>query len=69
VDKKKVTTADLKKYKPILEMTDAHLEWYEPSGSIQISSGPKYFDFITKLYSHERRRGVESELRRRWMTY
>jgi hypothetical protein len=26
VDKKKVTTADLKKYKPILEMTDAHLE-------------------------------------------
>jgi hypothetical protein len=69
VDKKKIATAELKNYKPKLDMTHAHLEGYEPSGSIQISNGPKYCDFIVKLFSHERRRGVESELRRRWMTY
>jgi hypothetical protein len=69
VDKKKVTTADLKKYKAILKMTHANLEGYNLLGNIHISRGSKYRDVIAKLFSHERRRGVESELRRRWVTY
>jgi hypothetical protein len=36
------TMSDLKRYKNILYMTDAHLVGYEPGGDIQISGGPKF---------------------------
>ena len=39
VDKKSITTDDLKQYKAILEMTNAHLEGYEPHANIRISKG------------------------------
>ena len=39
VDKKSITTDDLKQCKAILEMTNAHLEGYEPHANIRISKG------------------------------
>jgi len=45
VDKKLVTNADLKQYKSILEMTNAHLEGYDPEANIRISRGNKFRDF------------------------
>ena len=39
VDKEPVTGADLKQYKTILEMTNAHLEGYEPRANIRTSKG------------------------------
>jgi hypothetical protein len=39
VNKEIVTTQDMKAYKNILQLTNAHLEGYEPSGNIQITKG------------------------------
>jgi len=69
VDRKNVTTYDLKKYKKILALTNAHLISYQPGGDIQITRGAKYREFIAPLFSHTRRRGVETALRRRWVQY
>ena len=64
VDRKKITTYDLKKYKKILELTNAHLISYQPCGDIQITRGAKYRVIIASLFSNTRRRGVETALRR-----
>ena len=64
-----VTTDDYKKYKGILEMTNAHLEGYVPGGNIHISRGFKYKEIISKLFAPTRRRGAESALRRHWVKY
>ena len=37
VDRKNITTDDLKKYKKIMELTNAHLTSYQPGGDIQIT--------------------------------
>jgi hypothetical protein len=42
INKEKVTTNDLKKYRSILQMAHGHLEGNEPGDNIQISRGPKY---------------------------
>jgi len=42
MDKKSVTGAELKQYKTILEMTNAHLEGYKPRANIRTSNGVKY---------------------------
>jgi len=42
VDRKNITTDDLKKYKKILELTNAHLTSYQPGGDIHITRGAKY---------------------------
>ena len=68
-DRKNVTTDDLKKYKKILELSNAHLTSYQPGGDIQITRGAKYREVIAPLFSHNKRRGVEKALRRRWIQY
>jgi hypothetical protein len=69
VDRRKITTDDLKKYKKILELTYAHLTDYRPGADIQITRGSKYRDVIAPLFPHIRRRGIETALRRRWAKY
>lgn len=70
VDIKSVTTADIKQYKTILEMTNAHLEGYKPRANIHTSKGVKYKEIISKLFPHgPRQSGVEAALRREWITY
>jgi hypothetical protein len=63
------STTDLKRYKNILEMTNAHLEGYKPGGDKHISRGQKFVNVISKLFPQTRRRSVEAQLRRRWATY
>jgi hypothetical protein len=70
VDKNSVTTADIKQYKTILEMTNAHLEGYKPRAKIHTSKGVKYKEIISQLFpSGTRQSGVEAALRREWITY
>ena len=70
VDTKSVTTADMKQYKTILEMTNAHLEGYKPRANIHTSKGVKYKEIISKLFpGGTRQSGVEAALRREWITY
>jgi hypothetical protein len=64
VNKRLVTSNDLKQYKTILEMTNAHLEGYEPDANIHTSKGLKFRDVISKLFSGTRQSGVEAALRR-----
>jgi len=47
VDKNSVTTADIKQYKTILEMTNAHFEGYKPRANIRTSKGVKYKEIIS----------------------
>jgi len=69
VDKKVITNANLKQYKTILEMTNAHLEGYDLEANIRISKGLKFRDVILRLFSGTRQTGVEAALRREWITY
>jgi len=69
VNRRKITTDDLKKYKKILEVTNAHLTDYRPGADIQITRGSKYRDVIAPLFPHIRRRGIETALSRRWAKY
>ena len=69
VNKKLITTEDLKRYKTILEMTSAHLEGYDPDANIHNSKGLKFRDVISRLFPGTRRSGVESALRREWISY
>jgi len=64
-----VTSNDLKQYKTILEMTNAHLEGYEPDAKIHTSKGLRFRDVISKLFSGTRQGGVEASLRREWVSY
>jgi hypothetical protein len=67
VDKQLVTQSDLQTYKNILEMTNAHLERYEPGANIQISKEVKFRDVITILFPDtSARRDVK---RQQWVTY
>jgi len=50
VDRKNVTTDDLKKYKTILELTNAFLTSYQPGGDIQITRGAKYREIIAPSF-------------------
>jgi len=67
VNRKHLTTNDLKKYKKILVLTNAHLTDYEPGGDIQVTRWPKCHDVISHIFPQTRRRGIECELRRRWV--
>jgi transposase-like protein len=62
VDNKVITEDDLKTYKSILELTNAHLEGYAPGGDIMIIRGPKFNNVISKLFRHTKRRG-------QWVNY
>jgi len=50
VDRRKITTDDLKKFEKILELTNAHLTDYWPGADIQIARGSKYRDVIAPLF-------------------
>jgi len=52
VDRRKITTEDLKKYKQILQVTNAHLTDYKPGDNVQITRGSKCRDVIAPLFSH-----------------
>ena len=45
-----VRTEDLKRYNTILQLTNAHLQVYEPGGNVQTSRGPKFRGVISKLF-------------------
>jgi hypothetical protein len=51
VYKQLVTQTDLQTCKNIRELSNAHLERYEPGANIQISKGIKFRDVISKLIS------------------
>ena len=53
-----ITNSDLKRYKSILQLTNAHLVGYEPVGDIQISRGAQYEKLISKLFPQIRRRAA-----------
>ena len=69
VNRKLITSDDLKKYKKILILTNAHLTDYQPGSDIQITRGSKFQDVISQLFPQTRRRGIESALLRRWVKY
>ena len=48
-----ITTSDLKRYKHIVEMTNAHLVGYESGVDIQISSGLKFYEGTLQNVSTE----------------
>ena len=64
-----ITTDDLKEYKKILELTNAHFTVYQTGAEIQITRRSKYHDVIAHFFPHNRRRGIETALRRRWAQY
>jgi hypothetical protein len=53
VDETLISTNDLKRYKNILEMTNAPLMGYEPGGDILIFRVPKFANVISKLFFAE----------------
>jgi len=64
-----ITKDDLKSYKKILTMTNAHLTQYQPDGNINITRREKCWDIIAPLFAKPKGRGVESSLRRKWTKY
>jgi len=63
-----ITKEDLKSYKKILTMTNAHLTQYQPDGNINITRG-KHFGKSLRHSAKPKGRGVESALRRKWIIY
>ena len=60
--RKNVNTAaiikdDIKSYKKILTMTNAHLTQYQPDGNINITRGRKFWEFIATLFTNPKLRG------------
>jgi len=69
VNTKVITKDDLKSYKKILTMTNAHLTQNQPDGNINITRGEKFREIIAPLFAKPKVRGVESSLRRKWTKY
>ena len=69
VNKGEVKTPDLQQYKRILQLTNAHLEDYNPNADINITRGLKYKEVISKLFPTSRHYGAEKTLRRSWMKW
>jgi len=61
-----ITKDDLKSYKKILTMTNAHFTQYQPDGNINITRGKKFRGMVAPLFAKPKGRGVESALRRKW---
>jgi len=60
---------DLKSYKKIMTMNNAHLTQYQPDGNINITRGKKFRDIIAPLFAKPKGRGFESALRRKSKKY
>jgi len=68
-NKMHVTSDDLREYKKVLLLTNAHLEGYDPAGAINVGRGKKFREIIAPLFARPKSRGVESGLRRAWKKY
>lgn len=55
---------ELKKYKSILELTNAHLEGYRSGANIQTSRGTKFKNVIAKLFPE-----AKAAIQQKWTTY
>ena len=66
VKTKFITIDDLKSYKKILTMTNAHLTNYKPDGNINITRGKKFRVIFALLFAKSKGRVVDSALRRLW---
>jgi hypothetical protein len=62
VDTGTISPKDMKRYKNILQMSDAHLSGYEPEGIIKISRGVKYTAVISNLFP-------SGSIKHRWYKY
>ena len=69
VNKEHVTSEELRTYKKILLLTNAHLEGYQPGGVLNVSRGKKLREIIAPLFARPKCRDVESGLRRAWKKY
>ena len=47
---------DLRKYKKILIMTNAHLEGYQPGGVINVTGGKNFREIIATLFAMSKTR-------------
>ena len=63
------STKDLKNYRQILNVANAHRENHEPSGVIKTTRGIKFNDVIAKLFPGTRQRRVKSALIRQTVRY
>jgi len=63
LNKEHVTSDDLRKYKKILFLTNAHLEGYHPAGAINVGR-KKINEIIAMLFARPKGRGFESSLHR-----
>ena len=64
-----ITKDELKSYKKILTMTNAHLNKYQADGNINITRGKRFRDNIAPLVAKPKGRVVEFSLRRKWTKY
>jgi hypothetical protein len=69
VNNKLITAEDLKQYKKILELTNAHLERYDRDSNINVTTGLKFKEVVSKLLSTARQKGAELTLRQSWVRY
>ena len=60
VNKDYVTSEDLRKYKKILLLTNAHLEGYDPTGAINVGRGKKFREIIAR-FSRGPKAGVSNQ--------
>jgi hypothetical protein len=59
VNKNVIPAEDLKQYKKILELTNAHLEGYDRDANINVTTGLKFKEVISKLFPSARQKGAE----------
>jgi len=64
-----ITKDDMKSYKKILTMANAHMTQYQLDGNINITRGIKFRVIIAALFAKPKGRGIESALRRKWTMY
>ena len=69
LDHSLISTQDVKNYRRILDITNGHRENNGPSGVIKTTRGIKFNEIISRLFPGTKKRGVESALRRQWVSY
>ena len=69
VNTQAINKKELKTYKKILIMTNAHLNRYQPSDNIATTRGKKFRDVIAPLFAKPEGRCVESALSHKWIMY
>jgi hypothetical protein len=69
VDKTQSSKDELQQYKRILELTIPHLEGYDRNDNINVTTGVKFKEVISKLFPAARQSGAELALRQSWLRY